>query len=267
MRPETKFFRCRKIALAFSLFCFATACLGADTLSSPLNDSRVTASSPEEHEELRICLLVDQGVSSETVDKLSQAIRDELRKSRIKLLVPWSRPWERKAFTRDGLLSEISRFPLEAPCDRIVALVGRNFGDFLYGLVVGIEVLGSVEQVTHTHGYIVAERASINQIFISPSGVAAHETGHLLGCHDGDSATQCQEKVIRLKDAARQNRKEGKNFFPGQSLDAQMIGERELCDLLLTLQFHQEELQAVAAGAPPDEQAPVHSSVGLNPGI
>lgn len=198
----------------------------------------------EAHEELRICFLVDSGITQERVNQLSEAMRIELSNQRIKLTVPWSRPWTRSAFARDGLLSEISRIPLEAPCDRLVALLGRHVGDFLYGLVAGIEVLGAIELVTHTRGYIVAERGSINQLFISPTSVAAHETFHLLGCKDSDGPAECRAQIHKLSEAARKNRNSGKDFFPGFSINGQMIVERDLSDLLLTLWYHQEELEA-----------------------
>jgi hypothetical protein len=57
------------------------------------------------------------------------------------------------------------------PCDRLVALVDRNAGDFLWGLVMP-EILGEVDNATHTRGYIVATTGSVNQMIEPPSKAA-----------------------------------------------------------------------------------------------
>ena len=157
---------------------------------------------------LRVCVLQAAGVSDARVDRLLASVNREFAAYGIEVVVPWVRPWQRPGFGHEAMFDDVARRPLESPCDRLVAFADRNAGDFLWGLALP-EVLGSVDDATHTRGFVVANRASINQVFMPPGKVAVHEFYHLLGCPHSGSLTRCYERIARLKKA------HSGDFFPG----------------------------------------------------
>src|SRR6267142_815512 len=78
-------------------------------------------------------------------------------------------------FMMDGIMEAITREPLRAPCDRVMALVNRHLGDIAWNVLQLPEVLGAVNDETLTHAYTVARRASLNQVLESPAAVARPE--------------------------------------------------------------------------------------------
>jgi hypothetical protein len=144
------------------------------------------------------------------------AIREEFAPYGLNIRVPWIRDWERPAFSQQGITRDVARRPLEAPCDRVLAFVGRDVRDFVWGAVMP-EILGAVELRTRTKGYVVVEMGSLNQLltFSSPAGNAVHEFYHMLGCDHWDGRKKVQDHIARLKRAARDNRARGEDFFPG----------------------------------------------------
>jgi hypothetical protein len=157
---------------------------------------------------MQVCILQAEGVSDERVEQLVGAVRAEFSQYGIGIEVPWVRPWSRTGFSHKAIYDDMVRRELEAPCDRLVAFVDRNAGDFLWGMALP-EVLGSVDDATHTRGFVVANRASLNQLFMPPEKVAVHEFYHLLGCPHSGSLSRCYSTIARLKRAARPG------FFPG----------------------------------------------------
>ena len=160
--------------------------------------------------QLRVCVLAAPKVSPERVDGLMLAVNREFEPYAITVTVPWVRPWARPGFTEKSIIDDVIRHDLEAPCDRLVALVDRNAGDFLWGLVMP-EILGAVEENTHTHGYIVATTGSLNQVFMDPGAGTVHEFYHLLGCPHSLSMTRCYGIIAALKHQADPDA----DFFPG----------------------------------------------------
>jgi hypothetical protein len=165
---------------------------------------------------LNLCLLKDQGVSCQQAETIIAALSADMAVHGIAIHVPWIRDWQRAAFFETGITRAIAATPLEAPCDRILALVGRNLGDFAWGLLMP-EILGAVEVLTRTKGYAVAETGSLNQVLSlhSPADGAIHEFYHMLGCDHGDSAQACAAHIDTVKKQARQNHSDGNTFFPG----------------------------------------------------
>lgn len=165
---------------------------------------------------LRVCVLKDTRISCDRTDAIIAALTREMAHHGIAVSVPWIRDWQRPAFFESGITRGIAAYPLEAPCDRILTLVGRDYKDFAWGLLMP-EVLGAVEQLTHTKGYVVAGIGSLNQLLSlrSPFAGAIHELYHMLGCDHDMSGRICTAKIDAIKEQARQNRENGQDFFPG----------------------------------------------------
>ena len=171
---------------------------------------------------LNVCLLRAPGVTAQTVDGLLGSVNKEFSPYNIQVVVPWQRPWARAGFTSTSLFDDVARRDLEPPCDRLIALVDRNAGDFLWGLVMP-EILGEVDEATHTRGYIVATVGSLNQMFEPPSAATVHEFYHLLGCPHAATLTKCYHLIASLK--AHTNASRG--FAPGIDPTGQFLMTRE----------------------------------------
>ena len=161
--------------------------------------------------QLQVCVLRTEGVSPERVETLIGAVNKEFAAYGIRVEVPWIRPWDRPGFSHDRMLQDVVARELEPPCDRLLAFVDRGPGDFLWGLALP-EVLGAVDDATHTRGFVVANRASFNQLFMSPAEVTVHEFYHLLGCPHSMALTKCYGQIARLK---RHVNAHADEFFPG----------------------------------------------------
>ena len=173
--------------------------------------------------QLQVCVLRTESVSPERIDDLIAAVNEEFATYGIEVVVPWVRPWQRPGFSHESLLQDVVARDLEAPCDRLVAFVDRSAGDFLWGLAMP-EVLGSVDDATHTRGFVVANRVSFNQLFMTPSKVTVHEFYHLLGCPHSMALTKCYGQIARLK---RHVNTHGDEFFPGLDPRGTLLLSRE----------------------------------------
>ena len=172
--------------------------------------------------EMRVCVLSAPHVSHQRVDELIGAVNKEFEPYAIAVTVPWVRPWARPGFTAASMVDDVIRRDLEPPCDRLIALVDRNAGDFAWGLVMP-EVLGAVEESTHTHGYIVATSASVNQVFEGPAAATVHEFYHLLGCPHSLSMSGCYRIIAALKRHADP----AAELFPGIAPDGSYLLTRD----------------------------------------
>ena len=123
------------------------------------------------------------------------------------------------------MLRDLVARPLEAPCDRLLALVDRHVGDALWGLPLLPEIVGSVDTASMTRGYVVATRATLAQVWVRPTEVAAHEFYHLLGCPHAKSRVVCYRRIATLKRAAG-----AAGFFPSMTLDGTLVATREIAD-------------------------------------
>lgn len=165
---------------------------------------------------LRVCVLKDTGISCRQTDRILVALTRQMAQHGIAVSVPWIRDWQRPGFFETDISRSVAAYPLIAPCDRILTLVGRDFKDFAWGLFMP-EILGAVELLTRTKGYVVASIGSLNQLlsFRPPAAGAIHELYHMLGCDHGLSGQTCAAKIDAIKEQARRNRKNGQDFFPG----------------------------------------------------
>lgn len=168
-----------------------------------------------EAETINICLYVDEGISEAEARKLiADAWRTEAPLYGIELNVVKVERWSRPAFQMDGILADLRDRPLEPPCDRVMAFVGRNLGDALWGFFAP-EVLGAVNDETLTHGYTVARRATLNQLIEPPIAITRHEIYHLLGCGEHGNMPRCYKQIAMLKQWKRSNQTE---IFPAWDL-------------------------------------------------
>lgn len=215
------------------LFLLPLALMTAGCTTVGMHDSETfKAADFGPREELRICVLADDGITEADARRLVAKVGEEFSDFGLAVSVPWVRRWERPAFLMEGIVKNVWLEPLEAPCDRLLALVGRNLGDFLWGLL-GMEILGAVDTPTHSRGYVIAETVSLNQIFSSPSKIAIHESYHFLGCEHGVNLANCYTHIRDLKRIARANRDVGNDFFPGVSPKGTPIKSRHEANLLM----------------------------------
>jgi hypothetical protein len=178
-------------------------------------------------EKLRICIYKDINISDRQAADIITALQQEFSHFGLGIEVPWIKPWERPAYTGNEIMQNFAACPLDAPCDRLLALVGRNVKDFLWGIAMP-EIHGAVEDVSMTKGFVVAEIGSVNQVLSMSSAnrIAIHETYHLLGCDHSIDAKPCYEKIKLVKKIARRNRMEGNDFFPSIPLDMRILFSR-----------------------------------------
>lgn len=178
-------------------------------------------------ETVRICVLMDGSEISEVESsRLVQFIRNEFILYGIQVEVPWYRRWQRPAGGSTATLEDLAERRLQPPCDRLLALAGENTSD-LIDAVLGVNVLGAVDTVTHTRGYVLCENTCVNQLIAQPTVAIIHESYHLLGCGHDLSMTTCYERIRQLKIAARQNRENGNDFFPTFTRNGVLIFRRE----------------------------------------
>jgi len=178
-------------------------------------------------EKLRLCIYKDASISDKQAGEIIAALQKEFSQFGLEIEVPWIRAWKRPGFTGDEILNNFASCPLESPCDRLLALVGRSIGDFLWGIIMP-EVHGAVEDVSMTKGFAVAEIGSFNQLLSMSSAarLAIHETYHLLGCDHDIDAKPCYEKIARIKKIAGKSRLAGRDFFPSVGLDQRVLMSR-----------------------------------------
>lgn len=176
-------------------------------------------------EKLAVCLYVDDGLDHARARALVEdAWHEASHLYKVEVEIVNVQRWSRPAFQMNGIIAALRQQPLEAPCDRIFALLNRNAADFVWGLV-GPEVLGAVIDESLTHGYAYARRGSIAQVFNSPRSVIEHEIYHLLGCGNHFDMKGCYERIATLKAWKREN---GGDFFPAWDLvNGRMLTSRE----------------------------------------
>jgi hypothetical protein len=173
-----------------------------------------------------LCLYVDDGISEEFARTMvDEAWRDEAPLYGLSVNVVKVAHWRRPAFEMNGIMGALLREPLRAPCDRILALIGRNVGDFVWSLLGMPEVLGAVDDQTLTHGYAVARRVTINQVLMSPTSVTRHEIYHLLGCDEHFDMRHCYRQIQALKQWKRAHQSD---FYPAwDAITKRMLVSRD----------------------------------------
>jgi len=189
---------------------------GCASITSHRGDAHNTGIDLGAPVDLQLCVYKDSQISDRQAADIIAAIQNEFSQYGVNVQVPVITPWQRPSFSHRGILNDIARRPLEPPCDRLMALVGRDVRDFFWGALLP-EVLGAVETRTHTKGYVVAEMGSFNQLmsFRSPAGGAVHEFYHMFGYAHGDDRQTIVGKIAHLKRMAISNWLSGQDFFPG----------------------------------------------------
>jgi len=178
------------------------------------------------NDSVALCLYLDAGISEEQGRTLVQeAWQDDGPLYGLHINVVSVTAWPRPAFMMDGIIDALRREPLKPGCDRILALINRHVGDFVWGVLQLPEYLGAVDDETLTRGYAIARRITLNQMFESPRSVVRHEIYHLLGCDEHFRMARCYEQIARLK---RWKREHATDFLPGWDLvNRRMIVSRE----------------------------------------
>jgi hypothetical protein len=181
---------------------------------------------------LALCLLVDEGISEAAARAMiDEAWGEEGRLYGLTIEVVSVSRWRRAGFTMDGIMNALLREPLGPRCDRLFALIGRHAGDVVWGLLGLPEVLGAVDDNTLTHGYAVVSRASLNQVFMSPTSVVRHELYHLLGCDEHFDMVSCYDRIAALK---RRKQEAGTDFFPAwDAVNGRVLSSREAVNATL----------------------------------
>ncbi len=192
------------------------ACAGCTTIGAHTQERGKVDYGPAQG--LEVCLLKSEDVPPERVEELVAAVNQEFGPYAITVSVPWVHPWQRPSFTASGIMEDVMVRDLEPPCDRLVALVDRHAGDFVWGLLLP-EILGEVDDITRTRGFVVATWGSINQVFMEPSAATVHEFYHLVGCGHGVSKSKCYHEIAAMKAA----RPPDSDFMPGLTKDHEYL--------------------------------------------
>lgn len=164
-------------------------------------------------ENVRLCVLLDNGITPSEANALLESWNDEAKIYNLYLQPVSYQNFPREGFFHTEILEQVNQVPLGKSCDRVLYFVNRNVGDVAFGLIstsVGVpEILGEVDDATLTHGYVVARRATLNQLVMSPSGVTQHELFHLLGCPQHFDMADCYTRIHNLKLAEEKLKAQG----------------------------------------------------------
>jgi hypothetical protein len=158
------------------------------------------------NEQVRVCTWRDYGVGASEVQDWLEAWNTKHKEEVGLTLVPVDKgELARSGFTHTAIAEGFAKqVALSEDCDREMYFVGRNAGDFLYGVLAVTtlplpEILGETDDQTLTHSFVVARRATAMNVVFPPSGVTEHELWHLLGCKQHYSWDHCYAQIAALK--------------------------------------------------------------------
>lgn len=173
--------------------------------------------------DLKICFITEPGIDEADTRELAAEWDEELSLYGIRVKVAGIQTMKRPGFMYGPVLGFLNSLMLEAPCDRIVYLMGRTAGDIAFevammGIFVKLglkfEVHGAVETRTHTRGFVKAQYMEFLQLlFSSPRSTMIHEGYHLLGCEHSFTLSACYARIARLKEALSTPGRDP-DFFP-----------------------------------------------------
>lgn len=185
--------------------------------------------------DLKICFITEPSIDETDTRELAREWDDELSLYGIRVNAARIRTMSRPGFMSGNVLVFLNSQLLEAPCDRIVYLMGRTAGDLVFEaammgifFAVGVkfEVHGAVETRTRTRGFVKAQYMEFLQLlFSSPRSTMAHEGYHLLGCDHSFTLTECYGRIARLKEALSDPAREA-DFFPTFSSNGSVLVTR-----------------------------------------
>lgn len=167
---------------------------------------------------VKVCTWRDNGVSADEVRNWISNWNNKHEEQVMITLVPVDKgELPRGGFTHDQISAAFEKeVSLTSDCDRDMYFVGRNLGDFLYGVLAVTtlplpETLGETDDVTLTHAFVVARRATVLNLVFPPEDIAEHEIWHLLGCKQHYNWDRCYSQIAALK-MERQRLVEGGYF-------------------------------------------------------
>ncbi len=182
--------------------------------------------------DLKICFITEPRIDEEDTRDLAADWDEELSMYGIRVKVAGFRHMNRPGFMSGSVLGFLNSLMLEAPCDRIVYLMGRTAGDMAFEVVmIGIfvklglklEIHGAVEGRTRTRGFVKAQYMEFLQLlFSSPRSTMIHEGYHLLGCDHSFTLTECYLRIARLKQALSDPGREA-DFFPTYAANGSVL--------------------------------------------
>jgi len=188
------------ILCASQFGCFAT------TIGDPGHEQDWTHYSFGPITPVKVCTWHDNGVSADEVRNWIIDWNSRHEQEVMISLVPVDKgELPRSGFTHDEISSAFEQeVSLTKDCDRDMYFVGRNFGDFLYGVLALTtlplpETLGETDDVTLTHAFVVARRATVLNVIFPPEDIAEHEIWHLLGCKQHYDWNRCYSQIAALK--------------------------------------------------------------------
>jgi hypothetical protein len=201
-------------ARAVSLIFGAAGCTSMGIDHPALRDS-INFGPPRE---VRMCVYLDDGITSKEATDLLESWADEASIYNLYIRPASFGHLRRGGFFHSEILDQVTRIPLGRSCDRVLYFVNRSLGDVAYGLAsaaTGLpEVLGEVDDVTLTHGFVFARSASVNQLVMTPSIVTRHELFHLLGCPQHFDMQDCYRRIESLKNVETRLLERG--YYDGQ---------------------------------------------------
>lgn len=191
------------VALFFALSqsgCFVT------TIGDPIHQSDWRNFHFGPNEQVRVCTWRDHGVAASEVQDWLEAWNSKHQEEVGLTLVPIDKgELPRNGFTHTAIAEAFEKqVSLSGDCDREMYFVGRNAGDFLYGVLAVTtiplpETLGETDDQTLTHAFVVARSATVMNVVFPPASVAEHEIWHLLGCKQHYSWDRCYAQIEALK--------------------------------------------------------------------
>ena len=153
-----------------------------------------------------VCTWRDNGVSADEVrDWITNWNTKHSQEVMITLVPVDQGELSRSGFTHNEISTAFDqKVSLTKDCDRDMYFVGRNVGDFLYGVLAVTtlplpETLGETDDVTLTHAFVVARRATVLNLVFPPEDIAEHEIWHLLGCKQHHDWDRCYAQIAALK--------------------------------------------------------------------
>jgi hypothetical protein len=199
-------------------------------------------------EEVRFCVLLEEGISQDYAEALLLAWNTEEGKKYNPFLRPVSfERHKRGGFTANGIIQDVLKVPLRGECDKVVFFVGRHLGDMLYGIatlnpyVPLPELVGAVNAETTTHGFVIASLGSPNQLlgellfFQSRHSVTIHELYHFFGCgHSYTTMDGCYKRIHTLKATYRDLKSRGYYEQVGEELFFPTLGLHNAAVVLTT---------------------------------
>lgn len=194
-------------------------------------------------QQVRMCVYLDDGLTADDANALLDSWNDQAPIYNLYIKPVSYQHMTRTGFFHSGILEQVRNIPLGSSCDRVLYFVNRNVGDAAYGLMAlatgAPEVLGEVDDETLTHGYVVARRATINQLVMTPSSVTQHELFHLLGCPAHFDMADCYERIHNLKLAEKKLDAQGyyqekgeESFYPtfASRTDSMLVSREQVSE-------------------------------------